>query len=184
VPLEDSFFKEAEDKMKKAIDSMLRDFSNVRTGRATPGMIEKLPVEAYGSEMPLNSVATISVPEARTLVVQPYDKSQISAIERAIHKSDLGVNPQNDGQVIRLAFPPLTQDRRKDLVKGIKSRAEEAKVALRNVRRDYLEKLKAVKDLREDDQKKAQERLQKLTDKYVSDCGSMTDSKEKEVMEI
>lgn len=182
--LDESFFKEAEEKMRKNIESMQRDFSNVRTGRAAPGMIEKIPVEAYGSEMPLNSVATISVPEARTLVVQPYDKSQISAIERAIYKSDLGVSPQNDGQVIRLMFPPLTKERRKDLVKGVKARAEEAKVALRNIRRDWLEKLKGIKDLREDDQKKAQDRLQKLTDKFVAEVGSVTDSKEKEVMEI
>ncbi len=182
--LDESFFKEAEEKMRKNIESMQRDFSNVRTGRAAPGMIEKIPVEAYGSEMPLNSVATISVPEARTLVVQPYDKSQISAIERAIHKSDLGVSPQNDGQVIRLMFPPLTKERRKDLVKGVKTRAEEAKVALRNLRRDWLEKLKGIKDLREDDVKKAQDRLQKLTDKFVDEVGSVTDSKEKEVMEI
>jgi len=182
--LDESFFKEAEEKMRKNIESMQRDFSNVRTGRAAPGMIEKIPVEAYGSEMPLNSVATISVPEARTLVVQPYDKSQISAIERAIHKSDLGVSPQNDGQVIRLMFPPLTKERRKDLVKGVKTRAEEAKVALRNLRRDWLEKLKGIKDLREDDVKKAQDRLQKLTDKFVAEVGSVTDSKEKEVMEI
>jgi ribosome recycling factor len=182
--LEESFFKETEEKMRKCVDSMLRDFSNVRTGRATPGMIEKLSVEAYGSEMPLNGVANISVPEARTLVIQPYDRSQIGAIERAIHKSDLGVSPQNDGQVIRLIFPPLTKDRRKDLAKGVRTRAEEAKVALRGVRRDALEKLKGIKDLREDDLKKAQDRLQKLTDKVVNDIAVHTDSKEKEIMEI
>lgn len=182
--LEESFFKEIEDKMKKCIESMLRDFSNVRTGRATPGMIEKLTVEAYGSEMPLNSVCNISVPEARTLVIQPFDKSQIGNIERAIFKSDLGVTPQSDGQVIRLMFPPLTQERRKDLVKGIKARAEEAKVALRGVRRDAQDKIKAHKDLREDDQKKAQDRLQKLTDKFVGDVATSTDSKEREVLEI
>ncbi len=182
--LEESFFKDLEDKMKKSIESMQRDFANVRTGRATPGMIERIPVEAYGSEMPLNSVSNISVPEARTLVIQPYDKTQIGAIERAIFKSDLGVTPQSDGQVIRLIFPPLTQERRKDLVKGIKSRAEEARVALRTVRREALEKLKGMKDLREDDQKKAQDRLQKVTDKFVGDVASITDSKEREVLEI
>lgn len=182
--LDESFFKEAEDKMKKNIEAMQRDFANVRTGRAAPGMVEKIPVEAYGSEMPLNSVATISVPEARTLVIQPYDKSQIGSIERAIYKSELGVSPQNDGQVIRLMFPPLTQERRKDLVKGVKSRAEEARIALRNLRRDALEKLKGMKDLREDDVKKSQDRLQKLTDKFVAEIGAVTDAKEKEVMEI
>ena len=164
--LEESFFKETEEKMKKGVESMLRDFSNVRTGRATPGMIEKIPVEAYGSEMPLNGMANISVPEARTLVIQPFDRTQIGSIERAIHKSDLGVSPQNDGQVIRLIFPPLTKDRRKDLAKGVHKRAEEAKV------------------VREDDMKKAQDRLQKLTDKIVGEVASAADSKEKEIMEI
>jgi ribosome recycling factor len=182
--LDESFFKDIEDRMKKCLDSMLRDFANVRTGRATPGMVEKIPVEAYGSEMPLNSMATISVPEARTLVIQPFDKSQIGSIERAIYKSELGVTPQNDGQVVRLMFPPLTKERRKDLVKVVKARSEEAKVALRGVRRDALEKLKSFKDLREDDQKKAQDRLQKLTDKSVAEAASSTDSKEKEIMEI
>src|ERR1022692_1984728 len=111
--------------MKRSIESMQKDFSNVRTGRATPGMVEKIHVEAYGSEVALNTISNISVPEARTLVIQPYDKSQIAAIERAIHESELGVTPMNDGQVIRLSFPPLTQDRRKDLVKVVKKRSEE-----------------------------------------------------------
>ncbi|MBS2039958.1 ribosome recycling factor [bacterium] len=182
--LDESFFKETEEKMKKSVESMLRDFANVRTGRATPGIIEKIPVEAYGSEMPLNGMANISVPEARTLVIQPFDRSQIGAIERAIYKSELGVSPQNDGQVIRLIFPPLTQERRKDLAKGVHKRAEEAKVALRTVRRDALEKLKGFKDVREDDMKKAQDRLQKLTDKIVGEVASASDSKEKEIMEI
>ena len=182
--LDESFFTETEDKMQKCVDSMLRDFSNVRTGRASPSMIEKLPVEAYGSETPLQGVANISVPEARTLVIQPYDRSQIGAIERAIHKSDLGVSPQNDGQVIRLMFPPLTKDRRKDLAKGVRGRSEEAKVALRGVRREALEKLKANKELREDDLKKSQDRLQKLTDKVSNEIAVHTDSKEKEIMEI
>jgi ribosome recycling factor len=182
--LEESFFKETEEKMKKSVESMLRDFSNIRTGRATPGIIEKIPVEAYGSEMPLNGMANISVPEARTLVIQPFDRTQIGAIERAIYKSELGVSPQNDGQVIRLIFPPLTQERRKDLAKGIHKRSEEAKVALRTVRRDALEQLKKIKDLREDDLKKAQDRLQKLTDKIVGEVATASDSKEREIMEI
>lgn len=182
--LEESFFKETEEKMKKSVESMLRDFSNIRTGRATPGIIEKIPVEAYGSEMPLNGMANISVPEARTLVIQPFDRTQIGAIERAIYKSELGVSPQNDGQVIRLIFPPLTQERRKDLAKGIHKRSEEAKVTLRTVRREALEKLKSFKDIREDDMKKAQDRLQKLTDKIVGEVASASDSKEREIMEI
>lgn len=182
--VDDKIFKDAEDKMKKAIEAMQKDFGNVRTGRATPGMIEKLPVEAYGSEAPLNSMCNISVPEARTLVIQPYDKSQMGAIERAIHKSDLGVTPMNDGNVIRLNFPPLTQDRRKDLVKVVKKRSEEAKIAIRNVRRDTLEELKKVKDLREDDKKKAEDKLQKQTDKFIHDVDTTTHAKDKEIMEI
>lgn len=184
MPVEETFFKEAEERMQKSIDSLARDLSGVRTGRAAPTILDKVIVEAYGSEMPLNQMASVSVPEARMLVVQPYDKSQISAIERAIHKSDLGINPTNDGQVIRLAFPPLTQDRRKDLVKVVKKRGEETKVAVRNIRRDALEDLKKIKDLREDETHKAQERLQKITDKYVSDISHALDSKEKEIMEV
>ena len=182
--LDEKFYKETEDKMKRSVDNMLKDYSAVRTGRASPAMIEKIPVEAYGSDVPMSQMGSISVPEARTLVIQPYDKGQIGNIERAIHKSDLGVSPMNDGQVIRLNFPPLTQDRRKDLVKVIKKRSEEAKIALRNIRRDVLEGLKGHKDLREDEQKQAQEKLQKITDKFVAEVGKATDTKEKEIMEV
>ena len=184
MPVEESFFKEAEERMQKSVDLLGRELGSVRTGRATPNILDKLVVEAYGSEMPLNQMASVSVPEARMLVVQPYDKTQISAIERAIHKSDLGINPTNDGQVIRLNFPPLTQDRRKDLVKVVKKRGEEAKISVRNIRRDALEHLKVIKDLREDETHKAQERLQKITDKYVADITHALDSKEKEILEV
>ena len=184
MPVEESFFKEAEERMKKSIESLSRDLSGVRTGRAAPTILDKVVVEAYGSDMPLSQMASISVPEARMLVVQPYDKSQISAIERAIHKSDLGINPSNDGQVIRLSFPPLTQDRRKDLVKVVKKRGEETKVAVRNVRRDLLEELKKLKDLREDETEKAKERLQKITDKIVAEISHALDSKEREILEV
>ncbi len=182
--LDDKFFKDCEEKMKRCQESMLRDFSNVRTGRAAPAMVEKIMVEAYGAETPLMNVASISVPEARTLVIQPYDRTQIAAVERAIHKSDLGVTPMNDGQVIRLNFPPLTQDRRKDLVKVVKKRAEEAKIAIRNVRRDALEELKKNKELREDERKKAEDKLQKVTDKVTAEAVASCDKKEKEVMEV
>ena len=182
--IDENWFKEAEDKMKRSIESMLKDFANVRTGRANPGMIEKVPVEAYGSEVPLNSMANISVPEARTLLIQPFDKGQIAAIERAIHKADLGVTPMNDGQKVRLTFPPLTQERRKDLCKVVKKRSEEGKIAIRNLRRDLLEELKKVKDLREDEKKKSEDRLQKVTDKFIQEIAHDTDAKEKEIMEI
>jgi ribosome recycling factor len=182
--VDEKIFKDAEEKMKRSIDNMLKDYSAIRTGRATPAMVEKIPVEAYGSECPLSQMGNISVPEARTLVIQPYDKTQIGNIERAIHKSDLGVSPMNDGQVIRLNFPPLTQDRRKDLVKVVKKRSEEAKIALRNIRRDLLEELKGIKDAREDEQKQGQEKIQKITDKYVADIGKQTDRKESEIMEV
>lgn len=182
--IDEKIFKDADDKMKRSIDNMLKDYSAIRTGRATPAMIEKMPVEAYGSEVPMSQMGNISVPEARTLVIQPYDKGQIGNIERAIHKSDLGVSPMNDGQVIRLNFPPLTQDRRKDLCKVVKKRSEEAKIALRNIRRDLLEELKNIKDAREDEQKQAQEKIQKITDKYVADIGKQTDHKEREIMEV
>lgn len=182
--LDDKFFKDCEEKMKRCQESMLRDFSNVRTGRAAPSMVEKIMVEAYGAETPLMNVASISVPEARTLVIQPYDRTQIAAVERAIHKSELGVTPMNDGQVIRLNFPPLTQDRRKDLVKVVKKRAEEAKIAIRNVRRDALEELKKNKELREDERKKAEDKLQKVTDKVTAEAVASCDKKEKEVMEV
>lgn len=182
--IDEKFFKDSEEKMKRCMESMLRDFTNVRTGRAAPSMVEKLMVEAYGSEAPLMNLASISVPEARTLVIQPYDRTQIAAVERAIHKSDLGVTPMNDGQVIRLNFPPLTQERRKDLAKLVKKRAEEAKVSIRNVRRDALEEIKKNKDLREDDRKKAEEKLQKLTDKITNDTVAASEKKEKEVLEV
>lgn len=173
-----------EENMMKAIDAMHREFTRVRSGRATPSLVEKLPVEAYGQEMPLNQVAGISIPEARLIVIQPFDKSNLSNIERAIHKSDLGVNPMNDGSIIRLAFPSLTEERRKDLVKLVKKRAEDARISIRNVRRDAMDEIKKTEGLPEDDVKRAQDDVQKLTDKYIEKIDASLERKEKEIMEV
>ncbi|MGE0493569.1 MAG: ribosome recycling factor [Vulcanimicrobiota bacterium] len=177
-------FDDYEEKMMKSIESLGRDFAAVRSGRASPALVEKVMVEAYGTEMPLNQVASISVPEARLLVIQPFDKNNIAAIERAIHKSDLGINPSNDGSVIRLGFPALTEERRKDLVKMVKKRAEEARVSIRNIRRDAMEDIKKVDGVPEDEVKRSQDQVQKLTDRYVDEIDRSLDNKEKEIMEV
>jgi ribosome recycling factor len=181
-----SVFADFEDRMKKTLESLKRDFSAIRTGRATPSLLDRVQVEAYGSSMPVNQVGTVSVPEPRLLVVQPYDKSLIGAIERAIQKSDLGINPTNDGAAVRLALPPLNEDRRKDLVKQVKKRSEEGKVALRNLRRDANEALKKQKDAgaSEDEIKRAEQQIQKMVDKYVADFDAHTAAKEKEILEV
>lgn len=170
-------------KMETTMEAMGREFGRIRSGRATPALVDKVMVEAYGSEMPLSQVATISVPEARTLVIQPYDQSNIGNIERSLHKANLGVSPNNDGKVIRLNMPPLTEERRKEFAKMVKAKAEEAKVSLRQARRDALEDVKKAK-LPEDDEKRAQERVQKLTEKYTAKIDKATEAKEKEIMEV
>ncbi|MEW6280496.1 MAG: ribosome recycling factor [Candidatus Eremiobacterota bacterium] len=183
VTTTNELFTDTEDRMKKTLESLGRDFRTIRTGRATPALIERITVDAYGQEMPINQLASVNVPEARMLVIQPWDKSQIGAIEKAIMKSDLGITPTNDGQVIRLAFPPLTEDRRKELVKVIKKKAEEARVSMRNIRRDALEHLKGL-ELPEDQEKRAQDQVQKLTDRYIEEISKSLDVKEKEIMEV
>lgn len=177
-------FEECEERMGASIEALGREFSTIRSGRASPALVEKLMVSAYGTEMPLNQVATISVPEARLLTITPFDKGNLGEIERAILKSDIGITPNNDGSVIRLAFPTLTEDRRKELVKLVKKRAEEAKVSIRNVRRDILDELKKEEGLPEDDVKRAQDKIQKLTDKYTDEVDKVTAAKEKEIMEV
>lgn len=176
-------FDSFELKMEAALEALGREFGRVRSGRATPALVDKVFVEAYGSEMPLSQVATISVPEARTLVIQPYDQSNIGNIERSLHKANLGVTPNNDGKVIRLNIPPLTEERRKDFVKVVKGKAEEAKVSLRQARRDALEEVKRAK-LPEDEEKRAQEQVQKLVDKFTTKIDKATEAKEKELMEV
>ena len=180
----DSFdFEPFKEQMQDALDALGREFGRVRSGRASPSLVDKVLVEAYGSEMPMSQVATISVPEARTIVIQPFDKSNLSNIERAIHKANLGVTPSNDGNLIRLNLPALTEERRKEYVKMVKAKAEEAKVSLRQARRDVLEEIKSG-DFPEDDSKRLNDQAQKLVDKYTDKIDSATSAKEKELMEV
>ncbi len=182
--IDTSLLNQTEERMKKTQESLARDFSSIRTGRATPALLDRIVVEAYGSEMPLNQVGNIAVPEPRMLSIQPFDRHNLHAIERAIQKSDLGINPTNDGVQIRLAFPPLTEDRRKDLVKLARKMTEEARVALRNIRRDALDALKRLEGAPEDEVKRTQEQIQKLTDRIIEELGRVLAAKEKEIMEV
>ena len=180
-------FKDTESKMGKAVESTRTEFAGIRTGRASPALLDRLVVEAYGSTVPLKQVASISSPDGRSLVVSAYDKSTVGAIRKAIETSDLGLNPNVDGQAVRLSFPPLTEERRKDLVKVVHKRAEEGKVAIRNVRHKSVDAVKALlKDhkITEDENKRAAEQLQKLTDKYIKDVDALVHAKEKEIMEV
>jgi ribosome recycling factor len=177
----------AEARMKTSLEVLRKELAGIRTGRASPGLVEGLHVEYYGTVTPLKQLANISSPETRTLVIQPYDRGAIAGIEKAILKSDLGLTPNNDGQNIRLTIPPLTEERRKDLVKLVRRQLEEGRVAIRNVRRDAIEHLKQLekeKALSADDDKRAQERLQRLTDTYIKQIDEMGHAKEAEVMEV
>ncbi|MFN7035594.1 MAG: ribosome recycling factor [Bellilinea sp.] len=179
--------KDAENRMKGAIQSLEEDLAGIRTGRATPALIEKLPVEYYGVPTPLMQLATISVPDARTLLIKPFDATGLKAIERAIITSNLGLTPNNDGKTLRLNLPPLTEERRRDLVKVVNQRLEEAKVAIRNVRRDILKDLRDFekeKMISEDELKKGEEELQKLTDKLINEIDRIGEIKQKEIMEF
>jgi len=174
-------------RMEKALVHLSEEFSAVRAGRANAKVLDRITVEYYGSETPLNGVATISSPDARTLVVQPWDTTLLKEIQKAIQISDLGINPQNDGKVIRLIFPQLTEERRKELTKQVKKYAEEAKVAMRNIRRDgmdYIKKLKKNSEITEDDQKKAEKDLQDMLDKNIKKVDEALAAKEKELMAI
>ncbi|MEW5816818.1 MAG: ribosome recycling factor [Spirochaetota bacterium] len=176
-----------EEKMKKSIASLQEELSAVRTGRASAALFEKIKVEYYGQPTPLNQVATISVPEARLVVIQPWDKSIIGEIEKAIHKSELSVNPSNDGKVIRINIPPLTEERRKELVKLAKNTAEQCRVAVRNIRREANEELKKKQkdgDLSEDEEKRGTDDIQKLTDDYIKEINRILEAKEREIMEV
>ena len=180
-------FKEFERRMGKAVDHLQDEFGAVRAGRANAKVLDRITVEYYGSETPLAGVATISSPDARTLIISPWDTKLLKDIAKAIQTSDLGINPQNDGRVIRLTFPQLTEERRKDLAKQVKKYAEEAKVAMRNIRRDgmdYVKKLKKNSEITEDDQKKAEKDLQTLLDKYIKKVDEALSAKEKELMAI
>lgn len=179
--------KEAETRMQGAIQSLEDDLAGIRTGRATPALVEKLPVEYYGSPTPLMQLATISVPEARTLLIRPFDATSLRAIERSIITSNLGLTPNNDGKMIRLTLPPLTEERRRDLVRVVHNRVEEAKVAVRNIRRDIIKDLRefeSEKLISEDDLKRGEDELQKCTDRKVEEIDAVGDRKEDEIMEV
>ncbi|HUV11196.1 MAG TPA: ribosome recycling factor [Acidimicrobiia bacterium] len=179
--------EECHDKMRKAIEHLKGEFAAVRTGRANPGLVEKLMVDAYGQMTPLQQLAGITVPEARLLVINPYDKSQVKAIEKAIQGSELGVNPSNDGAVIRLAFPELTEERRKEYVKVVKPRAEDGRVAVRNVRRQTRHELEALKkdgDISEDDLARVEKDLEKHTHDVIAEVDKLLQHKEQELLEV
>jgi ribosome recycling factor len=179
--------KEAETRMKGAVQALEEELAGIRTGRATPALVERLPVEYYGTPTPLMQLASISVPEPRALLIRPFDGSTLRTIERAILSSDLGLTPNNDGKVIRLNLPPLTEERRRDLVKVVRNRSEESRVAIRNVRRDSMKDLREFeheKLISEDDLKVGEEGLQKLTDRYIQLIDAVGEKKEKEVLEV
>jgi ribosome recycling factor len=183
----DDILKSAEHKMTRTVEFLGNDLQSVRTGRAHPALLDKVQVDYYGSPTPLNGVANITAPDPRMVLVQPWDRSMLGPIEKAIQKSDLGINPSNDGQVIRLVLPQLTEERRKDLVKQVHHRTEEARVAVRNVRREALDQLrKAEKEggISQEDERRAQDRLQKLTDQYIKRLEDVSKRKETEVLEV
>jgi ribosome recycling factor len=183
----DDILKKTESKMESATSATEREFSSIRTGRASITLLDRISVESYGQRMPLKQVATISVPDARTVVVQPWDKSIIKDVERAIYQSDLGLTPTNDGNIIRINIPPLTEERRRDLVKLVKKLAEEGKVSIRRVRGDTNKALKAAQkdgEISEDDAQRLMEKVQELTDEYIERVDTLLEAKEEEVLEI
>ena len=186
-PTVEHVLKDAAQRMKKSVDVFQRDIDAIRTGRASTALVEHLMVDYYGTPTPLIQLATISTPEARLLMIQPWDRQALSAIEREIHRSDLGLTPNNDGTVIRLPIPPLTQERRQELVKQLKRKQEETHVAIRNIRRDDLERFRAMekeKQISQDQLHRMQEQLQKLTDQQIADADEISARKEAEVMEV
>ncbi len=179
--------KKCEERMNKRVDHLDIEFKEIRAGRANPNVLDRITVDYYGAPTAINQLAAVSVTEARTLTIQPWDASVLRGIERAIQSSDIGINPQNDGKTIRLIFPPLTEERRKEIVKDIAKMAEAKKVHIRNIRRDTIDDLKKLKkngDITEDDEKKGEKKVQELTDKYVKNIDAMSEAKQKEVMSI
>jgi ribosome recycling factor len=180
-------YAESEEKMKKSVEALRKELAGIRTGKATTNLLDGIRVEYYGNQVPLNQVASLSVPEHRLLVIQPWEKKMIEEISKAILKSNLGLNPTNDGNVIRLPIPSLTEERRKELVKLVKKFGEDGKVALRNIRREsneHLSRAEKEKQISEDDRRKAQEVVQKITDKYIEEVDKILQAKEAEVMEV
>lgn len=180
-------YADTRDRMQKALENLERDYKRLRTGRASVSLVDGIRLDYYGTSTPLNQLATLTVPEPRTIVIQPWDATIIGDVEKAILKSELGLTPMNDGKIIRIGIPPLTQERRRDLVKVIKKKAEEAKVAVRNIRRDaneMLKDLKKEKEISEDEQNRAQEETQKITDDFIKKVDMAYSAKEKEILEI
>jgi len=183
----DELLEDAKERMHKSVETAQHEFSTVRTGRASPSLLDRVTVDYYGAMTPLNQLATISAPEARLLTVTPYDKSSIKAVEKAINESDVGLTPSNDGNVVRLVVPELTEERRKDLVKIVRNLAEEGRIAIRNVRRDtmqHLRELKAAGEASSDDEHRAEVELQKLTDARVGELDGVLKTKEEEILEV
>ncbi|MCM1112290.1 MAG: ribosome recycling factor [Muribaculum sp.] len=182
----DARLQQYEDKMKKALEFLEQDYAGIRAGRANPHVLDKIRVDYYGTPTPIQQIGNVTVPEARIIQIAPWEKTMLREIEKAIQTSDLGINPSNDGNVIRLVFPELTEERRKDLAKEVKKKAEDAKVAVRNIRRDGNDSFKklAKTEISEDEIKQLEEQLQKLTDKYVKDIDAAMESKSKEIMTV
>ena len=183
----DETMADAEQRMGKAIEALRRELATIRTGRANPGLVEHLRVDYYGTPTPLKQLASITVPEARLLTIQPWDKGSLGAIEKAIQKSDLGLNPSNDGAIIRLAIPVLTEERRRELVKVVHKKVEDGRVAIRNIRRDAHEMLRDFrheKEISEDEEHRAQEQLQKVTDRFIAQADEVGKEKEHELLEV
>ena len=182
-----TLIKSIDDKMKKTVDHLETEFAEIRAGRANPAVLDKIRVDYYGAPTAINQIAAVSVTEARTLIIQPWDSSVLRSIEKAIQTSDIGINPQNDGKIIRMVFPPLTEDRRKLIVKDIAKMGEDAKVAVRSIRREAMEKLKAMKkksEITEDDQKNGEKKMQEITDARIKEIEALTSKKQKQIMEI
>ncbi len=183
----DDVYKETEAKMNKAMEATRSDFASIRTGRAAPSLLDRIMVEAYGSQVPIKQIASVSSPDGRSLLISAFDKSQVGAIRKAIETSDLGLNPNVDGTHVRLSIPPLTEDRRKDLVKVIKKKSEEHKIAVRNIRHKAVDEIKALQksgEITEDGIKRGGDHVQKLTDKFVKQIDELVAGKEKEIMEV
>jgi ribosome recycling factor len=184
---DDDIFTDAEHRMQQAVEALRHELSTIRTGRASPALVERLQIEYYGSPTPLQQLAAIHAPDARTLVIQPWDRKALGDIEKSIQKSDLGLNPTNDGTLIRIIIPALTEERRKEMVKVLRKKVDEAKIAVRNVRRDahdHLREQEKAKTISEDDLKRSTDRLQKLTDRYTDELDKVGQAKEKEILEV
>lgn len=183
----DEVYQEVEHKMDRSLAALRKDLARIRTGRASLALLEGISVDYYGTSTPLNQLATLAAPESRLMTIQPWDKSQIGPIEKALQRSDLGLTPVNDGKMIRLAIPPLTAERRQNLVKQVKKMGEESKVALRNVRRegnDWLKELEKTKEISEDDLRRGQEQMQKITDRFIGQVDEILSAKEREILEV